>query len=509
MWPFKKERKTIIKKSINVKSAWDASEADRLLSGWVTGTTPINSQIESDLRQLRARSRNLAKNDPYLRRFFQLCRANIVGHKGFSFSSDVKRKAGSPDADQLVQAAIEKEWKEFGKPGVACSLDKFSMVDIQNLIVDQLFRDGEAILYQYKGKSENKYGVSFKFIDPELMDVNHKGFNGSGKIRMGIETDSRGRVVAYHLRSTDTAHDNHYQVGGKGYIRIPKNQIIHKFFSEYVDQLRGYPQGASALLRMRYLNGYEEAELVAARTSSATMGFIERGENGLGFEGGVVTDEEGNEIVEEDEEIQADAGSFHYIDKGASIHTWDPAHPTTAYKDYVKGVLRGIASGLGIDYNTLANDLEGVNFSSLRGGVLESRELWKCFQDWMITHIMNDVFERWLTESLLNNAITMPNGTPFSSANLPRYMDYHFQGRRWAWVDPKKDIETATIAVNERFRSRSDIIREQGGDPEQVWEEIKRETKLLETMGITPIVAAMDSEPKIEEAEGVNNEEEN
>lgn len=486
-WLRRKENKPKAKakaqKVVVMRGAWESADVERLLTGWATISEPINKQLEAQLRQLRARSRDLAKNDPYMRRFFSLARSNIVGPKGIQLRSTVLRgmgrRAGQPD--EIVQQAIESAWAEFSKPGVADAKRRYSMRDIQNMAVESLLRDGEAILYEVPAPW-SKFGVAFRFIDPELMDVNHTGQHGRRKVRMGVETDDYGVVTAYHFHSTDSTHDDYYQVGGQGYVRIPASRIIHVFVPEYIDQLRGYPHAAAAMLRLRYLNGYEKAELVAARTGAATMGFIERGENGRGFEGeGIVADDADPDAPM----IEAEPGAFHYLDHGAKLQVFDPSHPPTAYKDYVKGVLRGIASGLGVDYNTLANDLEGVNFSSLRGGLLESRELWKSLQEFFIEHLMDPIFERWLETAVLRGAIKLPNGDPLRSAEIDRYRAHYWQPRRWAWVDPVKDIQAAVMAINNGLRSRSDVIREQGGDPEHVWAEIERENATLAAKGIT------------------------
>jgi len=496
-WPFKnkntEKHSKIHRPKKRSRSAWDASKFDNLVSGWSIESRPINAQLEDELRQLRARSRQLAKNDPYLRRFFQLCRSNIVGSTGIQLRSQVVRGLGKRrgEPDELVRGIIEKGWQQFSKPSVCCAQERLSMRDMQNLAIDSLFRDGEIILVEY---AQGEHGISFKFMDPELMDVNQNEWRGKNRVRMGVELDPIGRAVAYHFHSTDTTHSNYYLFGGKGYVRFDKKHVIHKFMTEYVNQIRGYPHSAAAMLRMRYLAGYEEAELVAARTGSSSMGFIERGENGRGFEG--------DDDYDDEPVIETDPGSWHYLDNGAKVHTWDPSHPNGAYKDYVKGVLRGIASGLGVDYNTLANDLEGVNFSSLRGGVLESRELWKVAQEWFIEHVASDIFCRWISAALVRGLLVFPStGQPLSSGELERFKEHRFQARRWAWVDPKKDLEAGVLAVNNGLRSRGDIIREQGGDPLQVWEELKKENEILDEYGIKTELALMATPDKPEEVE--------
>lgn len=480
--------------SQEIRTAWDGAKVDNLVAGWLTTSTPINQQIERELRSLRARSRELSKNDPYVRRFLKLARHNTVGSTGIVLRSTVTRANGKPD--EPARKAIAAGWKRAQMPGVICARGSYSGRDIFNLASDQLARDGEVIILEQTG---GEFGVLFKFVDPELLDVNHKTVTpGGNSVRMGIETNAAGAPVAYHFHSTDTTHRNYYSRDGKGYLRIRKEFVIHAFETEYVDQLRGFPHTAAAMLRLRMLNGYEEAELVGARGGAATMGFVVRGEDGGAFEGaGTVVDPadsaEANLISDaanEVETIQAEAGTFHYLENGADVKMYDPNHPNTSYAAFIKAVLRGIASGLGVSYNTLANDLEGVNFSSIRAGVLEDRESWKERQAWMIEHIATPMFFRWLRGALLSERLKLPRGLVLSSAQYDRYAEHTFQGRRWPWVDPQKDMNANKSAVDERLRSRSDIIREMGGDPAEVWQEIKEENELLETLGVTPIVAA-------------------
>lgn len=466
------------------RNAFDAAQVSSLFSEWTTFSKPINAQLESELRSLRARSRQLRKNDPYIRRFHKLCKSNIVGPNGFVLRSQAAKSNGKPWG--IARDAVEKAWKKASRKGVICAQGRYTRVDLENMIVDQVFGDGEVIIIQNIGKSEGEFGTSFQFIDTELLDVNINSKLAPYKVKMGVETNNRGAVIAYHFHSTDSMHSDFYSYGGRGYIRIPKQRVIHEFFTEYVGQLRGYPEAVAAMTRLRMLDGYEEAELVAARVGSASMGFIERGENGGGFDSGdeIIDDDDDTTVEEvEEKEIEIEPG-IHYIDNGAKFHQFSSNHPTTAYKDYVKTVLRGIASGLGVDYNTLANDLEGVNFSSLRGGVLESRELWRCAQTWFVEHIFREIYERWLEAALLSNAIRLPRGDALRAADIDLLKEAEFQGRRWAWVDPLKDLQAAKLAVDEGFMSRSAVIRERGDDPEEVWQERQKEVELMKKYGV-------------------------
>ena len=50
-----------------------------------------------------------------------------------------------------------------------------------------------------------------------------------------------------------------------------------------------------------------------------------------------------------------------------------------------------------------------------------------------------------------------------------------FQGPNMPWIDPKKEGEAEMIAVSAGFKSRSQVIRERGGNPQDVFEQIKQE----------------------------------
>ncbi len=417
--------------------------------------------------------------------------------------SEVTRKNGK--AAGLERDAIEKAYKAFCKKGVGCALGKMTGKDIDNMTVNQLMGDGEVIIWA-DTSPRYEHGIKFRFIDPELMDVNHKERRGGNLIRMGVETNSIGVVVAYHFHSTDTTHADYYATGGRGYIRVEKRHIIHEFIFDYVDQLRGYPAMVAAMARLKMLDGYDEATLIASRIGASSMGFIERGENGETFEADMtIDDEDDDEFIESDDpEIETNPGDWNVIDHGAKIHSWNPNQPSTAYKDFVKTILRSVASGLGVDYNTLANDLEGVNFSSLRGGVLESREFWKVLQEWLIDHVKTEMYERWLNAALMKGVIRLPRGDALRLLDFDRLKAHSFQGRRWAWVDPLKDLQAAKLGIDEGLISRSEVIREQGRDPDQVWEEIRREKELMSAKGVEVVSAS----PQVEEKPDTNENDE-
>src|SRR5690606_11543503 len=186
-----------------------------------------------------------------------------------------------------------------------------------------------------------------------------------------------------------------YYQGGKKYVEIPAEQIVHLFRTEMVGQKRGLPWTATSLFRAKHLGAFEEAAVVNARVGAAKMGFIQW-EEGFGpkFEDG-----------EDVPEIDAEAGVFETLPEGARLEKWEPQFPSGELAIFSKHMLRGMAAGFGVPYNELAADLEGVNFSSIRQGTLDSREHWKELQEWLIEQLVHPVFEAWLERALLGGKI--------------------------------------------------------------------------------------------------------
>jgi lambda family phage portal protein len=147
-----------------------------------------------------------------------------------------------------------------------------------------------------------------------------------------------------------------------------------------------------------------------------------------------------------------------------------------------------------VSYHSLGNDLENVNFSSIRAGTLEEREAWKAIQGWVIEHFCNPVYSDWLKMALLRGRLANLPMSKFEKFNNPVW-----QPKRWPWVDPLKDIKAQEAAVMMGVKSVSDVIRETGRDPDEVWRELEKDITRL-----APILAKL-GQGKTAQLEVTNN----
>ena len=458
-----------------MRAFFDGAKQDRLTGDWLAHPVTAEWVIRMHQRVLVARAREQAVNNDYARAFIRMARQNIVGPKGVMLQAQSRDDKGA--LDTLANQAIEASFEKWGHRSSCDVAGRQSWRSLQASAVVSACKDGEFMFRKIVGPDAGPFGFALQVLDPQRCHPQFDQYDlPDGRfIRAGIEFNKYGRPVAYHFtvaKESDSFYN--YSYAGLHYHRIPADEIIHGFLPEMVGQKRGLPWMATGLFRMKQLNGFENAAIVNARIGASKMGVIQWKE-GRGPE----MDDADLEAFE----MNAEPGEFPILPEGAELHEWNPQYPSGEFAAFNKAMLRGLAAGFGVLYNNLANDLEGVNFSSIRQGTLDEREHWKEMQEWLIESLVQPVFEAWLPRALLGGHITV-KGRPLKAERIDRYSMVSWQPRRWQWIDPRADVDAAIAAKNQMLLSPGQIIREQGRDPSDVWREIAADINEMKAAGI-------------------------
>jgi hypothetical protein len=186
-------------------------------------------------------------------------------------------------------------------------------------------------------------------------------------------------------------------------------------------------------------------------------------------------------------------GTYDVLPPGVTFQAHESRYPDQVVGPFVKHHLQRIASGWGIAYHSLANDLEGVNFSSIRSGTLEERDRWAADQEWFIAAFLEPVYQAWLQWCLLKGLILMPNGSALPAAKLDKFRAHQWQPRRWDWVDPKADTEANILKVKAGLMSPQDLSAAMGYDFDDTLAAIKAAQDLAAEYGVR--LTAYDATP--------------
>ena len=446
------------KKRAPRKRAYQAATQGRLTADWNVSPVSADTDIIPHLKLLRARSRDLCQNNDYAKRFLWLLKTNVIGHKGIRLQNKAQDDNGALDTD--ANHTIEQAWLDWGKKGTCTMCGGYSWIGFQQSIIESVARDGEVLIQKVRS---GKYGFTLHIIEADYLPEEFS--NAKRRIKGGIQSDEWGRPIAYHLRK-----DTGDKYGARGYKVISASNIIHLFLKERGGQTRGVPWLTTPAYRLKQLGGAEEAELVAARLSASKMGFFVS-DDGDSYEADDV-DSTGALITE------AEPGTFEQLPAGMDFKAWSPDHPNSAFDAFSKLLLRGISSGLNVSYISLANNLEGVSYSSIRQGELSDRDAWRLSQVWLVENLIEPIYSEWLPMALLSGELALP------ARKVEKFNKPHWLPRGWNWVDPQREVRSNIEAVQNGFKSLSDVLGEQGKDIEDVFERLAMERDLAKKYGL-------------------------
>jgi len=463
------------------------AQVSRLTADWGISITSANAEILVSAIALVSRNRQLERDDDYFRKMLALLENNVIGDEGLKLRCLTKGPDGSHDKDLI--AKVHEAWHDYLHEENCTIMGNMGGVELQRMAIRRLAVDGGCLFRIYPAFA-NEFGFALEPIEIDRLDHNwsRPAAGSSNEIQFGIEVDKFKRHVAYWILTRHPGDVFAWRSGPKYRERVPASQIIYVRCVERFGQWKGMPLWPSVGTRLNHLDKYEISEVIAAREASSKGGWFKKTNENAQYVG-EGEDAAGNKISD------TQPGQWEELPLGWDPVQRDPQHPNGNYPGFVKCALRGASAGSGNPYNSVAEDLEGVNYSSIRAGLLDSRDGYRWMQKIGAHKLMRPWFRAWLPFAILSGKLDI------GMENLERVFKHKWAGRGWPWVDPLKDVQAALLAVDGGIASRRSVIAKEGRDIEEVFEEIQEDEALAEEHGIVfstpekPIVESEEEEP--------------
>lgn len=471
-----------------VNRAFEAAKLDRNVEGWY-GDRGINEwDIRQQLVTIRNRSREMCKNDPYLVQYLASLRNDVIGANGITFRPNVcdyrkDQQTGEwtkiPDkmANGILRTHFEK-WAE--KPDWVTASGRQDLVMCEWQVTKDWAREGESIWEILPGfgadDGSNPYGFSIYRRRPDSLAIEYSAELANGNhVFNGVEVNAWGRPHAYWFWTKMLPTGQ--WTGEK--VRVPAERILHVFDEDYAGMTRGFPLVAAVLRSLKILYGYDDAEVIKARDQASKVGaYIAK--DGA-YDPSEIADPQDEDQRDQFQQI-SEPGEDKIVPMGWEYQNAAATAPNVNYPAFKKAMLQRVASGVESEYNMIANDLEGVNFSSIRHGKMDSRESRKCQQRIVIQQFMSPLFSRprvgWLACFLLSAQSPLPYG------KFNRFCADTWRGRRWPYMDPLTEAQANEIMVRHGHITDTQIADEIGENFEENVAIVRAE---LETTKGTPI----------------------
>jgi lambda family phage portal protein len=411
----------------------------------------VNTAILSDLETLQTRSRDCVRNNPYAANILDVFTANAIGTgiKPQSLAGTHKREIDNLWLRWTDEADFEERLDFYG---------------LQQLVLRNVIEAGECLV-RFKINRSLDVPLQLQVLESEFLENGSAELPNGHRIVGGVELDARGRRVAYHVY---TQHPSETSIGSHGVVRLPADEVMHVFKPLRPGQIRGEPWLSKILLKLHELDLYDDAELARKKTTAMFAGFVTRLDPEGTMMGEGAANEEGQAFA------GLEPGTMQILEPGEDVRFSQPTDVGQNYEVFIKHQLRSIAAGVGITYEQLTGDLENVNYSSIRAGLVEFRRRIESIQHHiMVFQFCRPVWRRWFELAILNNKL-LQNAEPHVKW-IPQGFD---------WVDPLKDINATVVAMQNGLMSRAEAVSQRGYDVEDIDIEIAADNERAEKLGL-------------------------
>jgi len=451
--------KTLI--DISQKRKYEGASTGRRTDGWLTYGTSASAEVGSALTQLRNRSRDLVRNNPYAARAIQVISANTVGT---GITPQIKSKSSK-------QAAILSDlWAQWGETPLCDADGKNDFYGLQALVIRTIAESGAVLIRRRRRRLTDGLPVPMQIqvMEPDFIDLSKEGeLDNGGYIVQGIEFNKLGKVVAFWLYSQHPGDKSLFSVNRTESKRVDAEEIKYIFRGGRPGQIHDVPWISPAIIKLRDFDEFEDAQLVRQKIAACFSAFVQDSES--------PTDQTS---AEADFGDTLEPGLIKVLPPGKQI-TFPTPPGVSGYGEFTTIVLRSVAIALGITYEQLTGDYSTVNFSSGRMGWIEvSRNI-----------------AQWQWQIMIPGACVPVMAWFFEAAELAGYKvaDAYavWTPPRREMIDPKTEITAIKDAIRSGIKTLPEALREQGYDPETFFAEYAEATKLIDKYKLV-----LDSDPR-------------
>ena len=426
---------------------FEAGLQGRRLMRFQASRAHVNTLIAQAGPTITARARWLVRNNGYALNALESWTGNAVGD-GVKPTSKVEDEAG--------KAAIQALWQEWVAEADAEGLTDF--YGLQRRAARELFLAGEVFFRFRPRRPEDGLSVplQLQMIPAEMLPLDdNRDLPGGGMIRQGVEFDPIGRRVAYHfLRRHPGDVTETGQAGEK--VRVPASEVIHVIDPVEAGQVRGVSRFAPAIVKLFFLDQYDDAELERKKVSSMFALFV-------------TSPQVDAPLDSPDEPLAVEPGQVVRLDPGEAIDTPSPPDSGPTYEPFQYRTLLQVSAALGVPYSYVSNDLAKANFANSRLSIIEFRRRLSAWQHRVLIHqLCKPVWARWMDTAVVAGALDLPD----YAANRRAWLKADWLPPKWDWVDPLKDISAEVAEIEAGLKSRSMAMAQRGHDADRVDAEI-------------------------------------
>ncbi len=457
------------------------------VSLWRPRLTSADTSTLRDAPTLRARARDLVRNDPLASNAVRMNRDSVSG-SGLKLSLSIDwRTLGIADIEAASewQDHVTRMWEAYAE-GTDHAADAR-----RQLTFSQLFRiadssdyvDGEALAVVEMKPSLLGYQTCLSLVDVDRLSTPDGVLESTG-MRAGIERDVYGEPIAYHIREQHPADWSlSLTLSQFRWKRVPRATpwgrpiVLHSFDHHRPEMTRGVTEFASVIASMKMLQRYQETELESAIAQASIAAVIKSELDWssamqvlgakAGGTGNALSDMVAGHMVNAAEyakrrELTFNGVQIPHLLPNEELSITKPTHPNGNFANFESAFVRHLAAGLGVEAHELGKNYREVNYSSARAAL---HAVWRTYLSRrlrLVQQIAMPFFGAWLEEAVWLGTVPLPKGVGDFQAAKP----FLVRGTFLAWgrpmIDPMKERQAQQLGIQMGAETLEEIAAETG-----------------------------------------------
>ena len=376
-------------------------------------------------------------------------------------------------------------------------------------------------------ESARPYNTAIQMIRSDRL-VNPQGQSDSKNLRRGVFRDDRGKPLAYSIRSTDSTFLQYPGESATSYAVVPaykpwgRKQVIHIIEQQDHGQSRGVSEMVSVMKGLRMTKRFSEVVLQNAVINATYAAAIESelpSEAITAAMGGGAGPADGLMSVYDTylkalssylggaNNIGIDGAMIPHLFPGTKLTMKNAGTPGGVGTQYEESLLRYIASGLNISYESLSRDYSKTNYSSGRLAINQASQAMASRKRHVADAFAGDIYSLVLEEMIADGDVPLPPRVKRDIFYAPlakeAFCRAQWIGSGGGQVDELKESQAAGLRIAMGISTHEIECQRLGYDWREIVAQRKKELKVFAAAGVIPSYSTIKPNGVTDTADGV------
>lgn len=510
-----------------------AAQFDRNVAMWQPGLRSADSEILRDAAKVRARARDLYRNDPYAKQIVRQAVLAVVGKK-LRYASRIDYEFLGIDIEEAERwgRQFDRLWDQYahGPGAYVDAARKLNFSALMRLALRSRLVDGEA-LAAVEWDRTRKFKTCVQLVDIDRLSNPH-GKPDTAYLKGGVMLDELTAPVGYYVRN---GHPSEVGVDAAArsmvWSQVPREStwgrpiMLHSFLAERPGQTRGISDFTTVIRTMRMEGEFAEADLASAIIQASYALVIKsnadytKAMEAIGVEvevndnGEVISNPQLDLIMQHmqaraafhnESPIRFGANRIPHLVDGEELQMVAPGNKATNSAEFAKHAVKRYAAGLGGDPIAVSQDYSDVNYSSARMSVASNWRHHEVTRGDLVFDLAMPIVTAFMEEVVHSGAMPLPRGVSeadFYDA-LPALAKGTFLTSGPPMLDPVKERQGQQLGWAMGLDTLEELAAEEGEDWREKVVQKGREIEWMRANGVPipgepvfPVTTAPQQQP--------------